>query len=147
MSTAAATDAQPLRRAYRDLLLFAGWVREGKLASSRYTELRAWAERTLRAERSQLLRAGLDGDTDGVQGAVGAVVGFQASVAAFDDRGVSGGGEDTERGQDEVTHAAMLCHAGGGGGATPGLGVRKAVANKHFRSIHHALVVPNLTRL
>jgi type VI secretion system protein ImpK len=60
MSTVAATDSLPLRRAYRDILLFAGWVREGKLASSRYTELRAWVDRTLRAERSQLLRAGLD---------------------------------------------------------------------------------------
>ncbi len=64
MSTAAelAALSVPLRRAYRDILLFAGWVREGKIAGTRVTDLRTWAERTLREERSRLLRAGLDED-------------------------------------------------------------------------------------
>jgi len=62
MTTAAELSALslPLRRAYRDILLLAGWVRDGKITGARAAELRTWAERTLREERSRLLRAGLD---------------------------------------------------------------------------------------
>lgn len=62
MTTAAESAAlsAALRRAYRDVLLFAGWAREGKVTGARTSELRTWVERTLREERSRLLRAGLD---------------------------------------------------------------------------------------
>lgn len=37
-------------------------MREGRIAGARVSELRTWAERSLREERSRLLRAGLDED-------------------------------------------------------------------------------------
>ena len=62
MSTARddAAATLPLRRAYREILLLAGWVREGKMTGASAADLRTWAERSLREERSRLLRTGLD---------------------------------------------------------------------------------------
>lgn len=49
-----------LRRAYREVFLLAGWLREGTVNSARFGELRAFAQRSLRDERARLLRGGLD---------------------------------------------------------------------------------------
>lgn len=51
-----------LRGAYGSLLLLAGWMREGQVGGSRAAAVRAYAEEALRAERRELLRAGLDED-------------------------------------------------------------------------------------
>ena len=46
--------------AYRELFLLAGWLRDGQLSAARAPVLRSFAETALRAERRELLRAGVD---------------------------------------------------------------------------------------
>lgn len=51
-----------LRSAYQDILLVAGWLRDGQVSGSRAPAVRAFTEEALRANRRELLRAGLDED-------------------------------------------------------------------------------------
>lgn len=51
-----------LTEAYRELFLLAGWIRDGQVTGSRPPALRSFAEGTLREQRKELLRAGLDED-------------------------------------------------------------------------------------
>lgn len=51
-----------LRGAYGDILLLAGWLREGQVSGARAAAVRAFTEEALRENRRELLRAGLDED-------------------------------------------------------------------------------------
>ena len=51
-----------LRVAYRDLFLVAGWMREGQVSGPRGAAVRSFVEESLRTQRRELLRAGLDED-------------------------------------------------------------------------------------
>ncbi len=51
-----------LRSAYADILLLAGWLRDGQVSGARAAAVRAFTEEALRANRRELLRAGLDED-------------------------------------------------------------------------------------
>ena len=49
-----------LRRAYRDLFLLSGWMREGYVGGQRAAPVRLFIEDSLKVQRRELLRAGLD---------------------------------------------------------------------------------------
>lgn len=49
-----------LRRAYRELFLLSGWMREGYVGGQRAAPVRLFIEDSLKVQRRELLRAGLD---------------------------------------------------------------------------------------